>query len=385
MKILAIETSCDETGVTIFEASGGLRNPSFRVLANALASQAHLHKEYGGVYPSLAKREHIKNLPILLERVLKKIKQTSRNPVDLIAVTSGPGLEPALWTGIVFAQNLAREWGVPVMPVNHMEGHIFSVFGDAKKKFTIPGQKFPVLSLLVSGGHTELVLVRDLMKYQVLGETLDDAAGEAFDKVARMLGLPYPGGPEISRLAEEARMKEKQDLKGLRSARSARTERFSSRKIAFPESSGFSFKLPRPMIKSPNFNFSFSGLKTAVLYLVQKIGPLDDAKRRAIALEFENAAVETLVAKTARALEAYKPKTLIVAGGVASNKYLRAEIKKAAKKTAPGAKVLFPGKALATDNSVMIGIAGYMQYLKRKGKTPNPARIRAEGTMRLSA
>lgn len=206
MKILSIETSCDETGISILEIKGGVKNPSFRILADSLNSQIKIHAPFGGVYPMLAKREHLKNLPILLERTLRKAKlNTSKKPFDLIAVTSGPGLEPALWTGIVFAQETAKKWGVPVVPVNHMEGHILSVFGDAKKEFSIPKIKFPILSLLISGGHTELVLVKDWMKYEVIGETLDDAAGEAFDKVARMLELPYPGGPEISKLAELGR------------------------------------------------------------------------------------------------------------------------------------------------------------------------------------
>jgi N6-L-threonylcarbamoyladenine synthase len=209
MKILAIETSCDETGISILKAKKTAKSLNFEVLANTLASQIEIHKEYGGVYPALAKREHIKNLPILLDKALKQAKlEKSKNPVDLITVTSGPGLEPALWTGIVFAKELSEKWKVPVIPANHMEGHILSVFADTKENFKIPlGDKniFPMLSLLISGGHTELVLVKDFGKYQIIGETVDDAVGEAYDKVARMLELPYPGGPEISRLAEERR------------------------------------------------------------------------------------------------------------------------------------------------------------------------------------
>ena len=180
MKILSIETSCDETSIAILGAEGGAANASFKVLAHEIASQVALHIPFGGVYPALAKREHKKNLPVLLEKILKKAKVKK---VDTIAVTSGPGLEPALWTGIVFAQELARKWKVPLIPVNHMEGHIFSVFGN-RKKFQIPNIKFPILALLVSGGHTELVLVKKWMDYKIIGETLDDAVGEAFDKVA---------------------------------------------------------------------------------------------------------------------------------------------------------------------------------------------------------
>ena len=193
MKILSIETSCDETGISIIEvkgthSTGSASSPqassgqelgkiTFQVLADSLNSQIKIHAPYGGVFPALAKREHQKNLPILLERTLKKAKIKK---VDLIAVTSGPGLEPALWTGIVFAKELSKKWKVPIIPVNHMEGHILSVFATNKKKFKIPQIKFPALSLLVSGGHTELVVMKDFMKYKTIGQTLDDAAGEAF-------------------------------------------------------------------------------------------------------------------------------------------------------------------------------------------------------------
>ncbi len=385
MKILSIETSCDDTGISILEAKGGIKNPrpnasggqaSFNVLADSLASQVKIHAQYGGVFPMMAKREHIKNLPILFEKTLKKagfkspqgktflnsqglaFSRFEKNPgIDLIAVTSGPGLEPALWTGIVFAQELAKKWKVPVVPVNHMEGHILSVFAKQKGKFTVPKIKFPMLSLLVSGGHTELVLSKSWLKYEVIGETLDDAAGEAFDKVARMLGLPYPGGPEISKLAQEAR---KQKLE-------------------------VNFKLPRPMMYSKNFDFSFSGLKTAVLYLIRdfkKENPniLQDNKiKQEIALEFENAVVETLIYKTKKAIGKYNIKTLIVAGGVSANKYLRSEVKKEFKKH----KILFPGKGLSMDNSIMIGMAGYFRFLEKKGKIGKALNIKASGNLHL--
>src|SRR3989344_1675592 len=188
MKILSIETSCDDTAITIMEAKGGIQDASFKILANISNSQIKIHTEYGGVYPMLAKREHIKNLPILLKQALKKAKLgKKKKPVDVVAVTYGPGLEPALWTGIVFAKELAKKWGVPLIPVNHMEGHILSPFGKSKGKFTIPKIDYPCLSLLVSGGHTELVLVKKFgnkrNQYKIIGETLDDAVGEAFDKV----------------------------------------------------------------------------------------------------------------------------------------------------------------------------------------------------------
>jgi N6-L-threonylcarbamoyladenine synthase len=367
MKILSIETSCDDTGITLLEAKGSISNASFKVIANASNSQIKIHAEYGGVYPMLAKNEHIKNLPTLLEKVLKKLKLQkltnsaiaenvySKSPVDLITVTYGPGLEPALWAGIAFAKELAKKWEVPIMPVNHMEGHIFSVFGKNKGKFIFPKINFPVLSLLVSGGHTQLILSKSLMKYEVIGETLDDAAGEAFDKVARMLDLPYPGGPKISRLASQARKLQIKNYK-------------------------LKIKLPRPMIYSKNFDFSFSGLKTAVLYLIRKIGKLDEKTKMQIALEFENAVIETLVYKTIKAKNKYDAKTVIVSGGVSSNKYLRQQMKKFIGKNI---KLLFPGKGLATDNSIMIGIAGYLQFIKNKGKTIKPDKIKAEGGLRL--
>src|SRR3989344_8774016 len=202
MKILSIETSCDDTAISIMKANGGASNASFEVLANNSNSQIKIHIPYGGVYPVLAKREHAKNLPILLEVALKqaKIKPILTNsaiaenvniksPLDLIAVTYGPGLEMCLWEGILFAKNLAQKWGVPLIPVNHMEGHTLSVFGKGKGKFKVEKLKLPALALLVSGGHTQLVLMKKWMRYEIIGETLDDAVGEAFDKVARMLGL----------------------------------------------------------------------------------------------------------------------------------------------------------------------------------------------------
>ncbi|MES2416210.1 MAG: tRNA (adenosine(37)-N6)-threonylcarbamoyltransferase complex transferase subunit TsaD [Patescibacteria group bacterium] len=349
MKILSIETSCDETGITILNISGNEKNPVFEVIANSLASQIKIHAEYGGVYPALAKREHIKNLPILLGKTLKKVGlEKNKKPVNMIAVTSGPGLEPALWTGIVFAKELGKKWNVPVVPVNHMEGHILSVFAK-KGKFKIPQIKFPALSLLVSGGHTELVLVKDWMKYKKIGETCDDAAGEAFDKVARMLSLSYPGGPQISKLAALGR------------------KNLSKNEIT----------LPRPMMYSKNYDFSFSGLKTAVLYLIQKIGKLDDKTKIAIATEFENAVVDVLTHKTIKAIKEHKIQTLIVAGGVAANTELKKILKKKIKENKLNTEILFPNKSLSTDNAIMIALVG---YFRRKNKKTN---IKADGGLSL--
>lgn len=358
MKILSIETSCDDTGITIFEAKGdasrGARSASFKILSNIVSSQ-QIHAAYGGVFPMMAKREHIKNLPIILDLSLKKTKLfKSKKPVEAIAVTYGPGLEPCLWSGITFAKELVEKWSIkkpiPVIPVDHMEGHILSVFAKPKGSFKInlPKGKFPMLSLLVSGGHTELVLIKALGDYEIIGKTLDDAAGEAYDKVARMLELEYPGGPKISKLAEEAR------------------------KIKLKPS----FTLPRPMLNSPNLNFSFAGLKTAVLYAIRKMEKVD---KRAVALEFENAVIDTLIWKTMKAVKTYDIKSIIIAGGVAANKQLQRQFKKTFGKN----NVLFPDRELTGDNALMIGITGYLRYMQNQKKVPEIDSIKANGNLGL--
>ncbi|MES3032076.1 MAG: tRNA (adenosine(37)-N6)-threonylcarbamoyltransferase complex transferase subunit TsaD [Patescibacteria group bacterium] len=389
MKLLSIESSCDDTCISIFEVTGGATNASFKVLANNSNSQIKIHIPYGGVYPVLAKREHTKNLPILLEASLKQAKLDKKvKPVDAIAVTYGPGLEMCLWEGISFAKNIAEKWGVPVIPTNHMEGHVLSVFGKHRGKFTIPKLKTPILSLLVSGGHTQLVLTKKWMDYEIVGETLDDAVGEAFDKVARMLDLPYPGGPQISKLAEEERIgaKKRNKFFGVSRRRTGREAALREHAETATLKNLFSFSLPRPMLYSKNFNFSFSGLKTAVLYLIRDLSKThsnilqNDKIKTAIALEFENAAIECLVYKTKKAMEKYGAKTLIVAGGVAANTHLKSEMKKAVGRKI---KLLLPTKELAGDNSLMIGIAGYLNYLKNKKKVPKPSTIKATGNLRL--
>jgi N6-L-threonylcarbamoyladenine synthase len=404
MKILAIETSCDETAVALLECNGDPKEDSlsFSVLGNALHSQISDHVSFGGVVPMLAKREHAKNLIPLFAQVLqsafpsrqhpsektstasldqfflkdavasealsnifgretefknefiKRIEGMPKPDIDAIAVTEGPGLEPALWMGIIFAKALAYVFDIPLIPTNHMEGHILSVL---PQKIT-----FPALALLISGGHTELVLMPDWREYEVIGQTRDDAVGEAFDKVARMLDLPYPGGPQISRLAELQR----------------------TTQTSTPE-----YILPRPMIHSKDYDFSFSGIKTAVLYSLKKMTEsssqkngteeapntehalihastemkVDEETKKIISKEFEDAVTEVLVSKTFRAVEEYGIKTLIIGGGVISNQYIRTEFAKRAE-TYGDISLLLPDPELRTDNALMIGLAGYIKWLQ---------------------
>ena len=383
MKILAIETSCDETAISIVDAKGSIDRPVFSVLAHKISSQIDLHAKYGGVVPNLARREHGKNItPLLLEalsdaKMLKMSKDElsydkgrlatilHREPevlgqisslltkikipkIDLITVTEGPGLEPALWVGINFAQALAELWDIPVLGTNHMEGHIASPLLVPKTKVT-----FPALALLISGGHTELVLVKKGWKYKKIGQTRDDAVGEAFDKVARLLGLPYPGGPQISRLALEARTKKIKNT---------------------------IWNLPRPMSHSGDLDFSFSGIKTSVLYAVQKHGKMNAKDKKTLACEFEDAVIEVLISKTFSAIKKHKVESLIIGGGVIGNQTLRLAFAKALADKYPKVKLLIPEFAHSTDNATMIAVAGYLQTLK--GTKPS-AKIKANGNLSL--
>ncbi len=392
MKILSIETSCDETAVSIVEASGGLESPLFKVLGDALFSQISIHREYGGVYPMLAKREHAKNLSPLLAKAMKdaglykesktkyslelwneietilfreeglypEFKKTFGNTekpdFDYIAVTKGPGLEPALWVGISFAIALGKLWDMPVVGINHMEGHVASVLienTDTRKL------EFPALAVLISGGHTEIVKVSNWGKYKVIGETVDDAVGEAFDKTARLLGLPYPGGPEISKLAQKSR-----------------EEKIEHR-----------VKLPRPMIHSHNLNFSFAGLKTAVLYYIRdnfsgNNENMSENEKSDLAREFEDSVIDVMKNKTNEALIENNVKTLIVAGGVIANKALK-EVFMEFEKTFPGVVVKIPTRNLATDNSLMIAAASYINVCLKPEILRNPQKIAANGNLRF--
>ncbi len=423
MNILAIETSCDETAIAVVVVKNIESKVNFKILGNNISSQIKIHTQYGGVFPMMAKREHTKNIfnvfkkvlreanlfstykkdiklsaqrnkelnkilekePKLYDNFIEGITKIRKPKIDAIAVTIGPGLEPALWVGINFAKALSKYWDIPIIPVNHMEGHIFSIFPKKSKSFVINKKDglFPMLSLLVSGGHTELVLIKDWMKYKKIGQTRDDAAGEAFDKVARMLGLPYPGGPEISKLAEMERKSEDKMLDFSRSDS-------SSSLIRGPEKSNILSKqvhFPRPMINSKDYDFSFSGLKTAVLYYLRdnKIREKDKPK---VAKEFENAVVETLVYKTIKAIREYQIKTLIVGGGVSANRYLQKMMKEEVQKlklsslTTQKIKIYFPSKKLTGDNALMIAIAGYFQYQNKK-MAKNINLIKAKGNLSL--
>ncbi|MCH8048899.1 tRNA (adenosine(37)-N6)-threonylcarbamoyltransferase complex transferase subunit TsaD [Patescibacteria group bacterium] len=342
MIILGIETSCDDTAIAIIEGKGKSW-PHFRILSNIVASQIEIHKKYGGVYPNLAKREHIKNLPITLAAALKKAKLTKKNPaIDVIAITYGPGLSPCLWTGINFAKELAQKWHVPLVPVDHMEGHLLVGLFTGLPKPSL-GKVFPAIVLLVSGGHTQLILMKNIGKYELLGETRDDAAGEAFDKTARILGLPYPGGPAIEKIAAMPKL-------------------------------GLGINLPRPMIHSKDFDFSFSGLKTAVLYDYQKrTKKVQKSKKyvRQMAKEIQQAIIDVLIKKTMRAQEQYKAKSVILGGGVCANQELRSQLKYMLKKEK--VPIFLPLKSLATDNGIMPALAGYFTFIKPRG---NASRLR---------
>lgn len=367
MKILAIETSCDETGIALVEGTTEGSSFTFRVLKHALLSQAALHAQYGGVFPNLAKREHQKNLPVLFE-------QFKDDSFDAVAVTHGPGLEPALWQGVEFAKALARERSVPLLPSNHMEGHLISSLTRhsnilENNRIKISGElkdvSLPVLALLISGGHTEFVLMREWFRYEIVGQTLDDAVGEAFDKVARMLGLPYPGGPEISKLAAQARLQAESSDKGPRVSRIAiPSSRNSLGPDHLPELSAL--QLPRPMLNTDSCDVSFSGLKTAALYALRDMGGIQTLSKEQVAefaQEFEDAVGDVLAAKTLRALAHTGAQTFVIGGGVAANAYLREKLKATVAKEYPDVEFRLPERAITGDNAVMIAEAALARRL----------------------
>ena len=316
MLILGIESSCDETGVALFNTEG-----TGSLLSHALHSQILMHREYGGVVPELASRDHIRRTIPLLRKTLSDAGR-SLNEINAIAYTQGPGLAGALLVGAAFAEGLAMSLGIPTVPVHHLEGHLLSPLLSRN-----PPQ-FPFVALLVSGGHSQLMRVTGIGEYQLLGETLDDAAGEAFDKTAKLLGLPYPGGPALAELAERGH----------------------------PEA----VKFPRPMLHSGDLDFSFSGLKTAVLTRVREIGEPDEQQRADIARGFQDAIVEVLIKKSMRAIKQSGLKRLVVAGGVGANRELRRQLNALAEKAK--ITVYYPELEFCTDNGAMIALAGALRF-----------------------
>ncbi len=374
MKVLGIETSCDETGLAVLES----KNSDFskaKILSNLIASQISTHRPWGGVVPNLARREHQKNLiPLLtqslnesgsikpkrswllsrnektiirqtltrekhLARQLRKfLRQWSKPDINLIAVTIGPGLEPALWVGANLALALSKIWQIPLIPVDHIEAHIIANWLNQNQ----PPQEWPMVALVVSGGHTELVLMKELGHYEIIGQTRDDAAGECFDKTARVLDLGYPGGPAISKLAEEWRNSKQKAPKEIEE-----------------------ISLPRPMLQTPDYDFSFSGLKTAVLYRHQKqpeelrSSPCYPMKMSA---EIEDAINDVLISKTLKAAEDHQAKSILVGGGVAANRSLRRRLTEKAKEN--GFSVFIPPVEMCTDNAAAIALTGIIHSKK---------------------
>lgn len=358
MRILSIETSCDDTGIAIIQYSGN----NITILSNIVNTQT-IHAGYGGVFPAMAKREHIANIQGVYEEACKQagivppsdkgeVAEGRRGFVDAIAVTVGPGLEPSLWVGITFAKELSDKFNIPIIKVNHMEGHLLSSLlptYEIGKETEFRAMPQKAISLLVSGGHTQLVHIDGVGNYNIIGTTLDDAVGEAFDKVARMLDLPYPCGPAISKLAEAYRSK------------NIKTE----------------LKFPRPMLHSGDYNFSFSGLKTSILYHIRDNPIQNEDDKMTIACEFENAAIEVIVKKTIKAVEEYGATHVLLGGGVAANKYLQNELDRAGIEN--GFTIYHPVQQITGDNALMISIAGYFNPNNKK----IPDELKAIGNLKV--
>ena len=326
MKTLGIETSCDETAIAIYDSEDG-------IIGESIYSQMEMHAEYGGVVPELASRDHCLKIINVLEDALGN---NSINDIDRIAYTSGPGLLGALLIGESFAQGLSTALDIPLLSINHLEGHLMSPMME------FPEIKMPFICLLVSGGHSMIVDVKEKGNYEIIGQSQDDAVGEAFDKVAKLLDLPYPGGPYIEKLA----------LEGNPNA----------------------YDFPRPMIHSDNLDMSLSGLKTAVLYTVQKIKDLDQSKKADIAASFQKAVTDLLVVKIKKAVEETNRKDVIIAGGVAANKFIRNEFKKL--EGSLDIKVYYPDLKYCGDNAAMIAFVGSMMSANKKGNNPSQVRAR---------
>lgn len=321
MRILAIETSCDETSCAVVDVAGKT-SPRFTILSNIISSQVKLHAPYGGVVPTLASREHLKNMPHVFHKALAEAHATM-DDIDAIAVTCAPGLVIALLIGVSFARGLAYAHGKKIIPVHHIAGHIYSNW------LSNTPIAFPLLNVVVSGGHTELVLMKRMNSFTVLGETRDDAAGEAFDKVAKMLGLGYPGGPAISKLAKNGNPQR--------------------------------YALPRPMLSSGDHDFSFSGLKTAAIHCIQKHPEImkDKTALKDFCASFEQAIADVITEKTMRAANEYRVKTVALSGGVSANARLREQLAGAIAARSNNVAFRTPKSTLSTDNAAMIAAAAY--------------------------
>lgn len=334
MNILGIETSCDETAIALLQA----KDDNFVLVKNLVSSQIDLHAKYGGVVPEVAARAHTESIfPLLSEANIRP----DGFDVDVIAVTAGPGLLPALRIGLELGKTLALVWGKPLVAVNHLEGHLYSPWLSESKP------ALPSLALIVSGGHTEIVLMKDHLAYEVIGATRDDAAGEAYDKVAKLLGLGYPGGPILSKIARDG------------------------------DPAAIDF--PRPMLESKDFDFSFSGLKTAVaVYLKEH----PDAPVADVAASFQQAVIDTLVAKTMAAVKKHQPKSLILGGGVSANPLLRVSLDKVLQELNPDITFHAPDMEFTGDNAAMIAAAGY--FKAKAGRFADPATLTAKATWPLA-
>ncbi len=333
IRILAIETSADETGAAVAECRPA--SSQIKLLSNIVYSQIAAHRKTGGIVPEVAARAHIPKVLPAIKLALKKAR-TNLADITAIAVTAGPGLITSLMVGVDTAKTLAYALNLPLIPINHLEGHLLSALsGQERKTKNTKIKTFPALGLVVSGGHTMLVLIKDIGRYKIIGETLDDAAGEAFDKIAKILDLPYPGGPPLARLAAQGDPK--------------------------------TFDFPRPMLNQKNYDFSFAGLKTAVLYLLldrKKSGATSDNLKADVAASAQQAIVDVLTEKTRRAAKQYRVKTILIGGGVAANQKLRQTLAKRIKNEMPNTVYCIPSTDLATDNAAMIALAAGYHFMQ---------------------
>lgn len=364
MKILAIETSCDETSAAIITEDQNAP----KILSNIIYSQINTHKEYGGVVPEVAARAHIENIISVIEDALKKAK-TKLGEIDFIAATYGPGLVGSLLIGVETAKGISLAKDIPFIPINHLEGHIYAGIGAGTEDKTKNKINFPALALIISGGHTQLVLIDKHLSYQIIGKTRDDAAGEAFDKAAKIMGLEYPGGPAISRAAEGGDEKKYKfpiiDL-------TTKPYRDENSFLKYPE---------------PSLDFSFSGLKTSLLTKVKELTKnkkkLTRKELSDLSASFQLAITNNVIQNTQRAIKKYSPKTFILSGGVAANKHLRKALEKNIRNIDPKIQQITPESVLCTDNAAMIGVATYYAVKLKKNNKKNYLKVSPEPGLKL--